>query len=79
MPLGLGKWMVQHCQMQSLSGLKKLVKSIFQVWPSLRGWDSEPKIFDFLDSVSLPLFQMMERNEKENVRLFTGRIAASGG
>jgi len=43
-------------QMQSLSGLKKLVKSIFQVWPSLRGWDSEPKIFDFLDSVSLPLF-----------------------
>lgn len=79
MPLGLGKWMVQHCKMQSLSGLKKLVKSIFQVWPSLRGWDREPKIFDFLDSVSLPLFQMMERNEKENVRLFTGRIAASGG
>ena len=79
MPLSLGKWMVQHCKMQSLSGLKKLVKSIFQVWPSLRGWDSEPKIFDFLDPVSLPLFQMMERNEKENVRLFTGRIAASGG
>ena len=79
MPLSLGKWMVQHCKMQSLSGLKKLVKSIVQVWPSSRGWDSEPKIFDFLDSVSLPLFQMMERNEKENVRLFTGRIAASGG
>lgn len=56
MPLSLGKWMVQHCKMQSLPGLKKLVKSIVQVWPSLRGWDSEPKIFDFLDSVSLPLF-----------------------
>jgi len=56
MPLGLGKWMVQHCKMQSLSDLKKLVKSIVQVYPSLRGWDSEPKIFDFLDSVSLPLF-----------------------
>ncbi len=80
MPLSLGKWMVQHCKMQSLSGLKKLVKSIVQVWPSSRGWDSEPKILDFLDfCLAPPFFQMMERNEKENVRLFTGRIAASGG
>ena len=30
MPLGLGKWMVQHCKMQLLSGLKKLVKAYFK-------------------------------------------------
>ena len=56
MPLGLGKWMIQHCKMQSLSGLKKLFKSIFQVQPSLRGWDSEPKILDFLDFCFAPSF-----------------------
>ena len=56
MPLSLGKWMVQHCKMQLLSGLKKLVKSIVQVWPSSRGWDSEPKIFDFLDFCLAPPF-----------------------
>lgn len=79
MPLGLGKWMVQHCKMQSLSGLKKLVKSIFQARQRCGGGTASRKSLIFWISVSLPFFQMMERNEKENVILFTGRIAASGG
>ena len=79
MPLGLGKWMVQHCKCSRCLVWKSLLKAYFKSGHRCGGGTASRKSLIFWTLSRSPFFQMMERNEKENVRLFTGRIAASGG